>query len=76
MYMYFFADMMNVCTREKMEGNKRVELSIIVRQLAQDVPLLTSTLAPGEQKIKVSFYKAVVKEKGPFSIFQKNTSPL
>lgn len=50
--------------REKTEGNKRVELSIIARHLTQDVPLLTSTLAPGEQKkIKVSFYKAVVKEK-------------
>lgn len=66
----------NVNMREKMEGNERVELSIIVRQLTQDVPLLTFTLAPGEQKIKVSFYKAVVREKRPFSIFQKNTSPL
>lgn len=68
--------MINVSIKEKMGGNKRAELSIIARHLTQDVPLLTSILAPGEQKIKVSFYKAVVKEKRPFSIFQKNTSPL
>lgn len=66
----------HVSIKEKMENNKRLELSIIVRHLTQDVPLLTSPLAPGEQKIKVSFYKAVVKEKRPFSVFQKNTSPL
>lgn len=59
--------------REKMGGNKRVELSIIARHLTQDVPLLTSTLAPGEQKIKVSFYKAVVKEKKGPSPFSRKT---
>lgn len=45
----------NVRMREKMEGNKRVELSLIVRHLTQDVPLLTSTLAPGGLKNKSLF---------------------
>lgn len=61
--------------REKKEGNKRVELSIIARHLTQDVPLLTSTLAPGEQKIKVSFYKTVVKEKKALLHFPEKHQP-
>lgn len=69
--MHFFNMWMtNVRIREKMECIKRVELFIIARHLTQDVSLLTSTLAPGKQKIQVPFYKAVVKEKRSVSIFQ------